>query len=302
MLFEASQLCQLSAAKRRSLRSRLKIFVDTAMSQAMHAFGCLPKSSMSQRPWWGVVAIVAMAVTTSSCERASGPPVHDAEAYAKLQTSLNARTGAIHDIAVEGSIVDDAGQTLGFRYAMQQPRFMAGELLGPDGRRLRAFIFDGTHLAIVDDTSKTTVRKDLSVNEETMLFTLHQVFSPFVCEGWRPPLLKATGVTAIPDGERLTVIVPVGEGGVKEQRLVMSKSGAFVSRQTLGDDGTVLASTTVVEDATDTATGLVVPTKWAMLEGGSRGTITLSRWHINAGVDAARFLTTTPAGYSEQKP
>ncbi len=287
----------------RSARPRLKIGGDTAMCSAMNVNALSNTSWRSRwRAWSRVAAVMAIVLATSSCERSSGPPVHDDEAYAKLQASLNARTGAIHDIAVEGSIVDDTGQALGFRYAMQQPRFMAGELLGPDGRRLRAVNFDGTHLAIVDDASKTTVRKDLSVNEETMLFTLHQVFSPFVCEGWRPPLLKSTGVTAIPDGERLTIIVPVGEGGVKEQRLVMSKSGAFVSRQTLGDDGAVLASTTVLENATDPATGLVVPTKWAMLEGGSLGTITLSRWHINAGVDAARFITTTPAGYSEQKP
>jgi hypothetical protein len=303
MLVEARSICQFSAVTPRSQRPRLKIRVDTAMRRAMHADVSLTVSWWSAwRPWCRVFTLAALAVVASSCERASGPPVHDAEAYAKLQASLNARVGAIHDVAVEGSIVDDAGQTLGFRYAMQQPRFMAGELLDKEGRRLRAFLFDGKHLAIVDDAQKTTVRHDLSVSEETMLLTLHQVFSPFVCEGWRPPLLKVSGVTAIPDGERLTVTVPVGEGGVKEQRLVLGRSGAFVSRQSIGDDGTVLTSTTVLDSATDAGTGLIFPIKWAMQEGESRGTITLSRWHINAGVDAARFATTTPVGYSEQRP
>jgi outer membrane lipoprotein-sorting protein len=227
---------------------------------------------------------------------------HSDDRYAKVQQALNARVAAIHDVAVEGSIADPTGQTLRFRYAMQQPSFMAGELLAPDGSRARAFIFDGKHLAIVDDGTRTIVRQDLSTNEEQMLLTLHQVFSPFVCEGWRPPLLKPTGVTTTADGDTVVLTVPVGEGGVKEQRVVLRSSGAFVSRQTIGDDGAVLMETTVLEDATDTGTGLAFPVKWAMKEGASRGTVTLSSWQVNAGVDAARFDTRAPAGYTERQP
>jgi len=242
-------------------------------------------------------------VATMGCTKNDVPAVHDGAArFAKVQEALNRRVASIHDIAVEGQIVDPAGQTLRFRYAMQQPSFTVGELLAPDGSRVRAFIFDGRHLAVVDDVTRTVMRQDLSLNEEQMLLTLHQVFSPFVCEGWRPPMLKPSGVTATPDGDRVVLTVPVGEGGVKEQRVVLEASGAFVSRQTIGDDDAVLVETTVLENATDPGTGLIFPVKWRMKEGESRGTISLGAWKVNAGVDATRFDTRTPAGYTERQP
>lgn len=249
------------------------------------------------------LVVIAVPAFGTGCPKSEPTTAADGPArYAQVQEALNKRVAAIHDVAVEGSIADATGQTLRFRYAMQQPSFMAGELLAPDGSRARAFIFDGKHLAIVDDGSRSVVRQDLSVNEEQMLLTLHQVFSPFVCEGWRPPLLKPTGVTATPDGDTLVLAVPVGEGGVKEQRVVLEGAGVFVSRQTIGDDGAVLMETTVLENATDTGTGLVFPVKWAMKEGASRGTVSLSAWQVNAGVDAARFDTKSPTGYTERQP
>jgi outer membrane lipoprotein-sorting protein len=248
-------------------------------------------------------ALAAGPILTTGCPKSEPTTAADGAArYAQVQEALDKRVAAIHDFAVEGSIVDPTGQTLRFRYAMQQPSFMAGELLAPDGSRARAFIFDGKHLAIVEDGTRTIVRQDLSTNEEQMLLTLHQVFSPFVCEGWRPPLLKSTGVTATPDGDKVVLTVPVGEGGVKAQRVVLEGSGAFVSRQTIGDDGAVLMETTVLENATDKATGLAFPVKWAMKEGESRGTVSLSAWQVNAGVDATRFDTRAPSGYTERQP
>lgn len=249
------------------------------------------------------LAITLVVVMTGCPKSETAATATDGAArYAQVQEALNKRVAAIHDIAVEGQIVDPNGQTLRFRYAMQQPSFTAGELLAPDGSRTRAFVFDGKHLAIVDDGTRTVVRQDLSTNEEQMLLTLHQVFSPFVCEGWRPPLLKATGVRAMVDGDRVVLTVSVGEGGVKESRVVLDGSGAFMSRQTIGDDGAVLMETTVLESATDKGTGLVFPVKWSMKEGGSQGTITLSTWQVNAGVDVARFDTRAPAGYTERQP
>jgi outer membrane lipoprotein-sorting protein len=251
-----------------------------------------------------VTLALAPVIVATGCPKSepAATATDGAARYAQVQEALNKRVAAIHDVAVEGQIVDPTGQTLRFRYAMQQPSFTAGELLAPDGSRARAFVFDGKHLAIVDDGTRTVVRQDLSTNEEQMLLTLHQVFSPFVCEGWRPPLLKPTGVTTTADGERVVLTVPVGEGGVKEQRVVLEGSGAFVSRQTIGDDGAVLMETTVLENATDAGTGLVFPVKWTMKEGGSQGTVSLGAWKVNAGVDAARFDTRAPAGYTERQP
>ena len=255
------------------------------------------------------VVAIALAVVSvpfvvmMGCAKTDVLTVDDSAArYAKVHEALNRRVAAIHDVVVEGQIVDPTGQTLRFRYAMQQPSFTAGELLAPDGSRIRAFIFDGRHLAVIDDGTRKVMRQDLSLNEEQMLLTLHQVFSPFVCEGWRPPMLKPSGVTATSDGDRVVLTVPVGEGGVKEQRVVLEASGAFVSRQTIGDDDAVLVETTVLESATDPGTGLIFPVKWRMKEGESRGTVSLGAWKVNAGVDATRFDTRTPAGYTDRQP
>jgi hypothetical protein len=255
--------------------------------------------------WRRVVQLAATGVmcvaTLAGCPRGdvttTGP-----EVFTAIQGALNKRLEAVHDVSVEGSITDPAGTTLGFRYAMQQPTFSVGELLDPDGNRLRAFAFDGKYLAVVDDGTKTVLRQDLTLNEEQMLLTLHQVFSPFVCEGWRPPLLKAKGTTASRTGDVVTLTVPVGEGGVKEQVVRLKADGSFIGKSTVAVDGTVLTSTEVLTSGIDRGTGLSFPISWAMVEGGSRGTIFLTATAINQGVPAARFATTVPAGYTERTP
>jgi hypothetical protein len=170
----------------------------------------------------GVVWVATLAGCPRGDVTTTGP-----EVFTAIQGALNKRLEAVHDVSVEGSITDPAGTTLGFRYAMQQPAFSVGELLDPDGKRLRAFAFDGKYLAVVDDGSKTVLRQDLTLNEEQMLLTLHQVFAPFVCEGWRPPLLKAKGTTASRTGDVVTLTVPVGEGGVKQQVVRLKADGTL---------------------------------------------------------------------------
>lgn len=230
-------------------------------------------------------------------DKPAGP---DPGVLAAVTTALKSRMDTIHDVDVEGSIDDGHGQRLAFRYAMQQPGFTAGELLTPTGERARAFVFDGKTLAILDDATKLAVKKDLAADEEGMLLTLHDVFATFVCEGWRPPLLKATGTTAARDGDIVTLTSAVGEGGVASQRVRVKPDGAFVDKATLADDGRVLAGTTVLTEAKDAATGLTFPTSWRVTEGQETGTVTLSTWRINQGVPAARFSTATPAGYTER--
>ncbi len=246
------------------------------------------------------VAVVAVAVV-GACDKAVTPPAQSSEAlFSAVMATQNKRLEAVHDVDVEGSIVGADGQTLRFRYAMQQPAFSSGELLGPDGARARAFIFDGKVLAVVDDATKTISRSDLSGDEEQMLLTLHSVFSPFVCEGWRPPLLKAKGTSAEQHGDEVVLTTTVGQEGIKLAKVKLAKDGAFVSKETIADDGSVVASTTVVESVTDAASGLRFPKVWKMLEAGSSGTITLTSWKVNEGVDASRFSTATPAGFTER--
>jgi outer membrane lipoprotein-sorting protein len=245
-----------------------------------------------------VATALFISLFSASCNKPAAPT---SEAlFASVMQTQNKRLEAVHDVDVEGHIESGDGHKLRFRYAMQQPAFSAGELLSPEGARTRAFIFDGKTLAVVDDGTKTITRNDLSADEEQMLLTLHAVFSPFVCEGWRPPLLKPNGTTATQHNDEVVLSTAVGVEGVKLQRVSLAKDGAFIGKETIADDGSVVGSTTVLESITDPATGLRFPKQWKMLEDGTSGTITLTSWRINEGVDASRFATTVPVGFTER--
>ncbi len=222
----------------------------------------------------------------------------------------NVRVGAVRDYAVEGDVVDRAsGQAMKFRYAMQQPSYSVGELLDAQGGLARAFVFDGKVLAIVDATTKTVTHQDLTKNEEQTLLTLHEIFSQFVCEGWRPPLIRPRGTVGSAgsgaDGGDVVLSVPVDDPAIASQRLTLKSDGAFVKKELLDKGGNVLTSTTVLESVVDPATKLSFPKKWAHSENGSTQEVTLSSFAVNAGVDPGRFNTNAdffPPGDTPQVP
>jgi len=219
-------------------------------------------------------------------------------ALQKVQAQLAARLEAVHDYDVEGNVVAADGQHLRFRYAMQQPTFMAGEFLNDAGVRTRAFVFDGKVLAVIDDVTKTVARHDLSGNEEQLLLTLHETFSSFVCEGWRPPLLRPTGTVASVVGDTVELTVPINAMGLSRSVVVVDSDGAFVGKRSVAEGEVVVASVTVTKSEVDAATKLKFPTVWEQLDGGQRATTTLTSWKVNAGIAADRFSTAIPAGYA----
>ncbi len=227
------------------------------------------------------------------------PPEAEGAVVAAALAAWNQRLAGVRDYAVEGEVKDlGSNEILHFRYAMQQPAFSAGELLDAQGARQRAFVFDGKQLAVVDEGSKTLTRQDLSADEEQMLFTLHEIFSQFVCEGWRPPLIKPQGSTGVREGDRLVLTVPIVDDNLSSQRLTLRDSGAFVKKELLGKAGQVVAQTSVLEDVVDDATKLTFPRRWSHSEGGSTQEVTLTKIAVNQGVDAARFSTALPPGFT----
>jgi hypothetical protein len=217
---------------------------------------------------------------------------------------LGKRLAPVRAYDVDGEVVDKGtGQKLRFRYAMKQPSFSSAELLdATTGARLRAFVFDGKNLAIVDDATKTVVRQDLSTNPEQMLVTLHEIFSEFVCEGWRPPLVKPQGVLGAAEGDTWTLTIPIVDEVLNSQRLVVRTDGSFVKKELVDDRGIVVASTTVLQEWKDPSTGLTFPSRWAHTERGATQEVTLTSTKVNVDVDAARFQTATPAGYADRAP
>lgn len=247
------------------------------------------------------VSVVGVFVVACSKDAAVVPAGDGAAIVASALAQQNARLSAVRDYAVEGEVKDLASNaTLKFRYAMQQPSYSVGDLLDAAGNRTRSFIFDGKVLAIVDEGQKTVLRQDLSHDEEATLLMLHEIFGQFVCEGWRPPLLKPQGMVGSEAGNNLVLDVPVVDEKVATQRLTLSKQGAFVKKELLDKAGTSLVSTTVLEDLNDDGTHLVFPKRWSHSEGGSTQEVTLTKFAINAGVDPARFSTATPAGFTER--
>ncbi|MDP2341341.1 MAG: hypothetical protein Q8O67_10305 [Deltaproteobacteria bacterium] len=244
--------------------------------------------------------LLLTALTLLGCTRdAPADAPADGAVVAAALEAWSQRLGAVRDYAVEGEVVDVAsGQRMGFRYAMQQPTYSAGELLDPSGARARSFIFDGKVLATIDEASKLATRQDLTNNEEQMLFTLHEIFSQFVCEGWRPPLIKPQGTTGTREGSRLVLSIPIVDETLASQRLTLKDDGTFVKKEVLTKSGQVVSSTTVQEDVVDAATRLVFPKRWSHTEGASTQEVTLTKIAVNQGVDAARFSTALPPGFS----
>jgi outer membrane lipoprotein-sorting protein len=249
-----------------------------------------------------ILLVVTGVILTAGCPKSGDEaPVDAAAIVAATVAQQNTRLSAVRDYEVEGEVVDQASQTtLKFRYAMQQPSYSVGELLDGQGARARAFIFDGKVLATVDDQQKVIIRQDLSKDEEALLFTLHSIFSQFVCEGWRPPLLKPQGMIGREEAGNLVLEVPIADERLAQQRLTFKKDGSFVGKQLLDKQGQVLVSTLVLEDVADAATGLRFPKRWRHSEDGTTQEVTLTRVAINGGVDPARFSTATPAGFTDR--
>jgi outer membrane lipoprotein-sorting protein len=254
----------------------------------------------------GLVTAVGLTVAGCSCEPPPPPAATaiDDVIVTKALDVLGKRLTPVRDVAVEGEVVDrGSGQRLRFRYAMQQPGALSAELVDPaSATRLRAFVFDGNTLSIVDDTTKTVARQDLKANPEQMLLTLHEIFSQFVCEGWRPPLVKPQGVLGAAAGDTWTLTIPIVDEVLNSQRLVLRTDGSFVKKELVDDRGAIVAATTVLEDWKDPSTGIVFPRRWSHTERGSTQEVTLTAMVVNGGVDASRFSTSTPPGYGERSP
>ncbi len=246
------------------------------------------------------LVLLSMALVIGCPREATTTTTNDAQLLQHTLAALQGRMDAVRDLEVEGEIRDAQGARLGFSYAQQQPGKIEGVLRDGNNNKARAFVFDGEVLAIVDVGTETVVKKNLAGDEEGTLLLLHEVFSQFVCEGWRPPLIKQSGTHAVAQGDDVLLTVAIGDSGLKEQQVRLKKSGAFLSKQTVRDDGSVAASTVVLDTATDAGTGLEFPTSWRVQEGTETGTVTLSSWRVNQGVHADRFSTKTPPGYTER--
>ncbi len=207
-----------------------------------------------------------------------------------VTSALDRRFAAITDFSLEGT-AEQGSEKLPYAYAMKQPTFVRAAI-GP-----MTITFDGKALLVLDGDKKTAQRQDLGAYPEAQrLLVLHQAFSRFVCEGWRPPLLRPSGFSVAADGaDRWVVTVPIEDARLKEQRLVLKAPGAELVEKTIVDKaGKVVARTSVVEELKDEKTGLVFPKDWKSDD----VHIHVDKAVVNGGLAAELFKTDVPAGYS----
>jgi hypothetical protein len=213
---------------------------------------------------------------------------------AKAVTSaLDKRFGAITDFSLAGT-AEQGSEKLPFSYEMKQPQFVRASV-GTD-----SVVFDGKALLVLDDAAKTAQREDLStVSEEERLMMLHQAFSRFTCEGWRPPLLRPSGFSVAEANATWVITVPIDDAELKEQRLVLKEPGAeFVEKSIVNKAGASVTSTKVTAELVDPATKMTFPKAWESKgPDGSILKMTVDTARVNAGAPASRFVTDVPSGY-----
>lgn len=238
---------------------------------------------------------IPFALLNAACDRAQ-PSVSDAAVFAAATAALDKRLAAVRDYSFEGTAKIVGAAELPIAYAFMQPQFAKGTL-GTD----QTVVFDGTTILALDHAGKTFAKVDRSVGDEQFLLALHNAFSEFACEGWRPPLIKPNGTVAqvSPDGSQWILTTALADDELKEDQLVLrALDGAFVEKRTLDKKGNVVASTRVLEELDDPATGMKLPKRWVRKGPAGALEIALTKASVNAGIAREAFLATVPEGYN----
>src|SRR5688500_3085620 len=155
---------------------------------------------------------LALLLLAVSCSR-DPAPASDPQVLTAVAAALDKRVAALHDFALEGTATAASGEKVDFTYAWAQPQY-AKAVVGAT-----RIVFDGDALVMIDDEHKTFSRVDKSAGEEALLLALHQAFADFAVEGWRPPLLKKNGTTAVREGDRFVLRMALDDVALKEERL-----------------------------------------------------------------------------------
>ena len=243
---------------------------------------------MSPRPLLGLLLLL------SGCSRAP-----DAAALlTETRQRLAERDGKLQSYVLAGT-AREAGQTLSFQFAFRAPQKMLGTL-GPPTRRTWAW--DGTHLLERDDAARTFSTYEEPPTPERRVGALTALFTPFVPEGFRAPLLPGQGVSArrtshalAPEALELTVKPP---GGDVEVVYVLRWPGLdfLAKRLRSGPDTSELR---VEAEQCEAALGLCVPRRLTQWSAGTQVAETeLTQVELNPPLPADTFTLTPPPGYS----
>lgn len=156
------------------------------------------------------LSIVAALVLTA-CTSGKQPPTDAAESVAGVREALALREKKVESYRYSG-VTTRGNEKAEFKFSFRAPNKMRAELISAN----RFFFFDGTRLLQWDATNEKMTEFDLeSATKEKRADLLHRIFSPFVPEGWRAPLLGGTlRAEKRKEGEKTltAVIASVAEG------------------------------------------------------------------------------------------
>lgn len=211
---------------------------------------------------------------------------------------LSARDGKLTSYALAGTAREGA-QTMDFQFAYRAPQKMLGTLGAPTSR---TFAWDGEHLTERDDAAKRFVTYDSgTLAPESRTGVLTALFTPFVPEGYRAPLLPGQGVSARrtthPRGPEAVELTVKPAGTDVEVTYVLRWPGMdFLGKRTRSGEAT--AEIRVEEEQCEQALGLCVPRHLTQWSAGQQVAETrLTRVELNPSLPAETFTLAAPGGY-----
>lgn len=251
------------------------------------------------------IAVIAVIAIGAGCDRDTRAGTGDPAVFKAATAALDKRLAAVRDYRFEGTArIVETGASMPITYAFLQPQFARGTMDIPAGdvapSKGQTVVFDGTTIVALDHAAKQFGRVDNSVDPDVFLQALHNAFAEFACEGWRPPLLKRESTQAIAANGQWILTIAIRDDTLKEEQLVLRASdGAFVEKRTLDKAGKVVASTTVIEELDDPASGLKLPKKWRRVSPAGTFEVELAKATVNAGIAKEAFTTAIPEGYKQ---
>ncbi len=243
----------------------------------------------------GSLAFTFLALLAVGCKKAPAAP-DEGKLLAEVKAQLAARDRKLQSYSFRGQVAE-AGQLAEFTFAYRSPNKMRGVLEKP-GRR--EFSFDGQELFVLDPAQKSLVAYHFEANDEKAKVLLTQIFGPFAPDGFRAPLLLATGLTAkkvshpkAPEAIELRQET-ADEGGRKIAVVWTLRSPAMDFLEKRSElDGAAQGKISVDEEKCDSALQLCVPTKLSQTGGAQT---TLSEVQLNPAIPNDSFTVTPPPG------
>ncbi|EPX61269.1 putative lipoprotein [Cystobacter fuscus DSM 2262] len=214
-----------------------------------------------------------------------------------VRQRLAARDGKLTSYVLAGTATEGA-QTMDFQFAYRAPLKMLGTLGAPASR---TFAWDGERLMERDDGARRFFTYEDTLTPEQRMGVLTQLFSPFVPEGFRAPLLPGQGVTARraphprgPEAVELTV-KPAGSD-VEVTYVLRWPALDFLGKRMRS--GEALSELRVEEEQCEPGLELCVPRRLTQWAGAQQVAQTvLTRVELNPVLPAETFAITAPGGY-----